>query len=157
MKDEIVAIHLLLHLMNYNYLAARNYAKKWPREIKDKHLFSLIWRVCKAVGQKAYKDLPEIIGKIANNEKYVPIAKAISDWHSKRMWAYVENGYESISMEMLQKLGISGVLADEIKARGYAVKEGFVYPVRQPKEKGAISTKKELDAIIDTMKSLESL
>ena len=157
MKEDIIAIHLMLHLMNYNFLAAKNYAKKWPKELKDKALFSWVWKLCKAVGQKQYVQIPEIVAKISNNEKHKPVANAIISWHNKRMWNYIENGFESVSMETLQKLGFVGVLADEIKTRGYIVKEGYVYPTRQEKEKPAFNPKAELDSITTTMKALESV
>ncbi len=154
-----MAIHLLSHLMNYNFLAAKNYSKKAPREIKDKHLFTLVWRLCKCVGQKMYKDVPEVVAKISNNEKYQPIAKAAAFWHNKRMWDYVENGFESISMDNLGKLGIvTPTLTDELKTRGYVVKEGYVYPKRQEVEKvPQINAAGELKAIAETMRSLEAL
>ena len=89
--------------------------------------------------------------------KYQPISRAITAWHNGRMWNYVENGFESISMESLQKLGIVGSIDEEIKARAYIVKEGYVYPKRQEKEKHAIESTTELRTIAETMRSLESL
>ena len=144
--------------MNYNFLAAKNYHKKIPREIKEKHLLGLVWRLCKAIGQKSYKDIPEIVSKIANSEKYQPIAKAITFWHNKRMWDYVENGFESISLDNLNKLGIiTPALPDELKSKGYAIREGYVYPKRQEAEKPKLDAAGELKAIAETMRSLEAL
>jgi hypothetical protein len=157
MNEDLIAIHLLAHLMNYNVLAAKNYQKKCAKAVKDKPLFSHVWRLCKAVSAKQYKEIPEIMAKLSNQERLVPIAKAITAWHNKRMWDFVERGFQSISMDSLQKLGISGSLPDEIKARGYVVQEGFVYPKRHEKPSKPIDTVPHLEAIARTMAALESL
>ena len=157
MSEDIISIHLLAHLMNYNVLAAKNYQKKCKREVKDRMLFVQMWRLCKAVSTKQYKDIPDITAKIANQDRLQPIARAITAWHHKRMWDYVERGFQSISMESLQKLGIAGSLPDEIKARGYLVQDGYIYPKPHDKPSQSLASASHLEAIAHTMAALESL
>lgn len=156
--EDVWAIHLLSHLINFNFLTAKNFSKKAPKEIRTKNLYTLIWKLCTSIAQKTYKDIPEIVKKIANNEKNQVIAKAITYWHNKRMWEYVENGFESISMDNIEKLGIISLsLPDEITKRGYQIIDNFVYPKRQEAEKAKINAAAELKVIAETMRSLEAV
>ena len=93
--------------MNYNFLAAKNYSKKIAKEISLHELFSTCWNLCKAVGKKSYYEIPLFINKLNSDPKMSLIGNAVSYWHNKRMWEYVENGYECISLENLKKLGIT--------------------------------------------------
>eukprot|EP00826_Nyctotherus_ovalis_P057657 TRINITY_DN7892_c0_g1_i2.p2 TRINITY_DN7892_c0_g1~~TRINITY_DN7892_c0_g1_i2.p2 ORF type:complete len:147 (-),score=58.58 TRINITY_DN7892_c0_g1_i2:102-542(-) len=145
---------MLSHLMNYNFLAAKNYWKKTPKDMQTSGLFDLSWQICKSVGRKTYHELPDMISKYP--EKYKSIAGMLAHWHNQRMWEYVENGYESISMETLKTLGIVGTLDAMLKAKGYEVKDGFVFPKRQEKARTQIDPAAELRAISDVMKSLEA-
>lgn len=149
-----MAIHLLSHLMNYNFLAAKNFWKKAPKEAQTSGLFDLSWQICKSVGRKTYHELPDMISKYP--EKHKSIAAMLAHWHNQRMWEYVENGYESISMDNLKRLGIVGTLDAVLKAKGYEVKGNFVFPKRQEKPRAHVDPAAELKAISDVMKSLEA-
>ena len=143
--------------MNYNFLAAKNYWKKAPKEVQTGKVAILAWNVCKVIGKRTYNELPALIAEFNSSEKYRPLGCAIAHWHNQRMWQFVENGYENISMDNLKKLGIITPCLDaDLKNKGYMVKEGFVFPKREVKARSQIDPVAELGIITDVMKSLEA-